>query len=341
MIKALITKAQSGLILDASEIAELFKITLFSEESALIQVAARKIAEQVCQGRAEVHAQIGLNIAPCPNNCKFCSFAACNGVFSEAVELSAPEVISRTQQFEQDGANAIFIMATADYAFSKFLDMSQQIKQALKSETILIANVGDFSLDQAKQLKDVGYTGIYHALRLGEGRDTQISPEKRLATINTAHQAGLSVGTCLEPVGPEHTVEELVEKTMVTRDIAPAYSGAARRIPIPNTDLAQKGICSEARMAHILAVVRLALPVSIPGNCTHEPSIIGAAAGACLLWAEAGSNPRDTQENTEEKRGMTVQECRRVLEEAEWKVLDGPSRFYTDLAPQNRKKVYT
>jgi hypothetical protein len=44
--------------------------------------------------------------------------------------------------------------------------------------------------------------------------------------------------------------------------------------------MAKLGIVSEAPMAHILAVVRLAMGVGVPGNCTHEPSIIGAAAGA-------------------------------------------------------------
>ena len=136
------------------------------------------------------------------------------------------------------------------------------------------------------------------------------------------------MGTCVEPVGSEHTIDELVEKTIITRDAKPVYSGSARRIPIPNTKIAGYGIVSEAKMAHILAVVRLALGYDIPGNCTHEPNVIGAAAGANLLWAETGANPRDTEKETEGQRGMTVQDCVRVLEEAEWKVLQGPSKFY-------------
>jgi len=82
------------------------------------------------------------------------------------------------------------------------------------------------------------------------------------------------------------------------------------------------------KMAHILAVVRLAVGANVPGNCTHEPSVIGAAAGATLLWAEVGSNPRDAHENTKGARGMTVEQCRTVLKEAEWQLLDGPSRMY-------------
>jgi biotin synthase len=136
------------------------------------------------------------------------------------------------------------------------------------------------------------------------------------------------LGTCVEPVGIEHTTAELVEKTTITREARPVYSGSARRIPIPNTKLAQYGIVSEARMAHILAVVRIALGYYIPGNCTHEPNVIGAAAGANLLWAEAGSNPRDIEKETEGRRGMSVQQCKKIFQEAEWAVLSGPSKFF-------------
>ena len=131
------------------------------------------------------------------------------------------------------------------------------------------------------------------------------------------------------PVGPEHTLEELVEKTLITREAESVYSGAARRILIPNTELFQYGWVSELRMTHILTVVRLVLGYSIPGNCTHEPTSLEAASGANLFWAEAGSNPRDTEKATEGKRGMTVADCQKIFLEAEWEVLKGPSRFYS------------
>ena len=177
-------------------------------------------------------------------------------------------------------------------------------------------------------MKEAGFCGIYHAVRMGEGRDTIIPPERRLDTMRYAREAGLVVGTCVEPIGNEHSTEELVEKTTITRDARPAYSGAMRRIPIPNTRMAEHGIVSEARMAHVVAVVRLALGYDIPGHCTHDPNVSGTAAGADLVWAETGSNPRDTEAETEGKRGMTVQDCRHVFEESEWQVLSGPSGLY-------------
>ena len=323
-----VSKSLDGGVLNGEEIAQLFRVPLFSRESAMIISSARHKSERASHGLAEVHAQVGLNVAPCPKNCMFCAFAAKNKVFVEPFDLPAQEVVNQARRFEEDGANAIFVMSTADYPFEKFIEMSQEIRGSLCAETILVANVGDFDRKQARRLKDCGFAGIYHAVRLGEGRDTRIPVQRRLETFRNAKEVGLSLGTCVEPVGSEHTIQELVEKTIITREANPVFSGSARRIPIPGTEMAKLGIVSEARMAHILAVVRLALSDDVGGNCTHEPSVIGAAAGANLLWAEAGSNPRDTETKTENQRGMTVQDCIRVLEEAEWKVLKGPSQFY-------------
>jgi biotin synthase len=148
-----------------------------------------------------------------------------------------------------------------------------------------------------------------------------------------AREAGLLIGTRLEPVVPEHGTEELVAKTLLTREARPVYSGAARRIPLPGTEMAKLGIVSKARMAHIVAVVRLVLPWTVPGNCTHELDVYGTVAGASLLWSEVGANPRDTAPETEGKHGMTTALCRDYFAEADWQVLDGPSRWLTANAP--------
>jgi len=329
MVKHIVKKSLSGGILNSEEIAVLFKTKLFSYDWSLIQSASRQMCEKTSNGFAEVHAQVGLDIAKCSRNCRFCSFAACNKVFKESIDLSAEEVARRSVEFENDGANAIYLMTTARYPFQKFIEVAQEVRKSLKKDTILVANIDDFSEKQAYQLKDTGFSGIYHALRMGEGVDTTIPPEKRLQTFKAAKAAGLAIGTCVEPVGPEHSIDELVEKTIITREIYPVFSGAMRRIPIPDTKMAKYGVISEAKMAHIVAVVRLATGFEVPGNCTHEPNVIGIAAGANVIWAESGSNPRDIESDTKGKRGMTVQQCRELFQEAEWKFLAGPSKLFT------------
>jgi biotin synthase len=188
--------------------------------------------------------------------------------------------------------------------------------------------VGDQTLENAVKLKEAGYQGVYHALRLREGTDTNIDPGQRKKSIRHFQEAGLSVGTCVEPVGPEHSSGEIADMILFTASFLPAFSGAARRITIPGSPLESYGMISEMRMAQIVAVTRLGMPHAVKGNCTHEPCSLGAIAGANLFWAEMGANPRDVKENTEDGRGGTVAHCRKLFEESDWKVLTGPSMFY-------------
>jgi biotin synthase len=165
---------------------------------------------------------------------------------------------------------------------------------------------------------------------MGEGRDTTIRPETRLKTIQAVREAGLLVGTCVEPVGPEHTPEEIAEKILIGRQIQPCYSGAARRITVPGSPLEKYGMITEYRMAFLVAVVRLAMGRELIGNCTHEPNLLGAAAGANLFWAEAGANPRDTETETSKGRGWSVSPCIRLFLEADYDVVKGPSVIYSE-----------
>jgi len=277
---------------------------------------------------AEVHAQLALNLAPCKGDCMFCSFADANGVFTSETRLTPLQAVAYAKQFETDGANAVYVMTTAQYPFGEFIEISQEIRKNLKAQTFMIANVGDQTLKNARMIKDAGYTGVYHALRLREGVDSKISPTKRIKSIHNFFDAGLKVGTCVEPVGPEHTNEELAELILFTASINPSFSGAARRIPIPGTAMEKRGYISELRMAQIVAVTRLGIQRTVAGNCTHEPCTLGAIAGANLFWAEAGGNPRDIMEKTEEGRGETVSSCRKIFNESGWEVYNGPSRYF-------------
>lgn len=329
LVERAIGEALSGRPLsDPEQIEILLEMPLFSVESALLQAAARQLSEQASKGRAEVHAQVALNVGPCPRECQFCSFAASHNLFKVAKETALDYVIEQALAFERQGANAIYLMATGGYSFGRFVERAKEVRMRLDARTVLIANTADFGEAQAVRLRDAGFAGVYHAVRLGEGEVTSIPVSRRLATLRAARRAGLLIGTCLEPIGSEHTTAELVEKLLMTRDARPVYSGAARRISVPNTELARHSMVSEAQMAHILAVTRLVLPLEVRGNCTHEPSVVGAAAGANLFWAEAGANPRDTLERTEEGRGLTVDRCRELFAEADWACLEGPSVFF-------------
>jgi C_GCAxxG_C_C family probable redox protein len=52
------------------------------------------------------------------------------------------------------------------------------------------------------------------------------------------------------------------------------------------------------------------------GVGVHEPNILSLTSGATSLCAETGANPRDTAEDTSRNRGLSVEDCRQMLHEA-------------------------
>ena len=311
------------------EIVSMLELDPKSRETALLIGESTRISRKLSGNNAEVHGQFALNLAHCPCNCEFCAFSSEYGIFKEKKELTIDECIAYAKGFDDTPENAsVFIMTTGNYDFGKMIETAKEIKKHLRPDTYMIANVGDMSLDRAKKMKDAGFHGTYHAIRMGEGEKTGLPVKQRLESIRNFQEAGLIVGTCVEPVGPEHTNDEIAEKILLAASFDPAFSGAMRRITIPGSKLEQYGMISELRLAQIVAVTRIATPFTVVGNCTHEPNVLGAVAGANLLWAEVGGNPRDTTDKTEEGRGLSVGDCANMLKEAEWDVTTAPSPFY-------------
>jgi biotin synthase len=325
-IARIVNKALDNSLLSEAETAELLRVEDYSDEAFAIRMAGRRYAQSFMGGKAEIHGQTGINSGPCPMECQFCSFAASNGAFTENVKLPLEQVVENVEKLVADGCNAIYLMTTVQYPFEEYLEVGAAAMKAIAGKAPLIANVGDFNEEQARALKDVGFAGVYHVIRMGEGEFTRIPVKRRLATMEAAHSAGLVLGSCVEPIGPEHTVEEIAEKTILTRETSAIFSGAMRRTPIAGSPLAKHGIVSYARMATIVAAVALATGPAVIGNCTHEPNQLAAYNGANLLWAEVGSNPRDTEAST--VRGWTAERCRELLGECDWDVLDGPSQMF-------------
>ena len=120
----LLTKARAGDVLSSEELAYLLSHEPDSAEAYMVMAEATRISKELSGGKAEVHAQFAINLAPCSCDCLFCSFAKINGVFTEATELTPEQAVTYARQFESDGANAVFMMSTAKYPFGQFMEMS-------------------------------------------------------------------------------------------------------------------------------------------------------------------------------------------------------------------------
>jgi biotin synthase len=278
-----VNKVYDGEYPNPAEIGLLLNVEPHSLDPGFIISSADNLNHLASDNQAEVHAQIGINCAPCPRNCSFCAFAAKNKVFEDSIEISIEDAVLMARNAEAEGANALFIMATGDYPFKKFIEISKEIRSKILPETFKSANISDFNYNKGKELKEIGYTGIYHAVRMGEGKVTNITPETRLKTVRSARESGLLIGTCVEPIGPEHDVNEIVEKIIIGREMEPCYSGAMRRINIPGSEMEKYGMLTEYQTAFIVAVVRLSMGRNAIANYTHEPNIMRAAAGTNLF----------------------------------------------------------
>lgn len=333
-IKHIVQKALAGELPDRQEMAALFEAAPFTQESSYIQFAARQLSAELSNNRAEIHSHVGVNLGLCAHNCRWCSFAAVNKVFPKASTLSLEEIVKRCQKFEHDGVNAICLVTTGMFPHKRLVETIVEVRRHLAGDTILIANADDFTLKEAQAFKEAGLNGVYHAVRFREGIESSISVEKRFATMRAAHEAGLTLGTCVEPIGPEHSTAELVEATLIARECGAVFSGTMRRIAIPGTEIGDRGMLNEARLAHYNAVIRLSTQQDVLGMCWHEPSSIGPLAGANVMWAETGSSPRDIHEDCEFTRGRSVADLRKMYWEAGWEVLEGPSRIWNSRLKQ-------
>lgn len=299
------------------------EVNPLSHEMYTLMAAANQLTRESSGNRGEIHAQIGVNIASCSNNCGFCSFAAQAGLFKERLEMSPREVVESAKRFAAEGANVIYLMTTGNYDFDSFLRVAEIVRDSIPAEIPLVANIDDFGLSEAQQLAKVGFQGAYHVVRMGEGRDTRILPERRLTTMRAILEAGLRLAYCVEPIGPEHTIEEIVDKIFIGKEYGAWFSGAMRRIPVAGTPLGNRGTISELELAKIVAVARLVMQDSVSAHCTHEPNLPSLLTGANLLWAESGSNPRDLKEETTEGRGLTAAQCGQLLREVGYEVRGG------------------
>ena len=321
----LVEKGMEGKGLTDDEMCALYATDPRSRVAAYIRWGANEMAHASGDGLAEIHGQIGLNASPCPKNCKYCSFAACNNARKERIELPVEEVLECAKIYVEQGINAMVLMATASYSFKKFCEMAAAVREVIPADLPLLANCEDLTLEKAQMLKAAGINGCYHAVRMREGIDTTIPEADRLATFENIHKAGLSLQTCVEPVGPEHTPEELTYYSRICLSSGANSAGVGRRVAVPGTLTYDRGMISDLQNARNVAVYRLAAGFSPKLQCAMATSL-SAAAGANLSWAEVGTNPRDGENRTQlGGRGTNVELNRKFFEAGGWEIKVGPS----------------
>lgn len=308
-----------GIAPTKEEYVELLSFPPTSIEASLTRAVADNITRQRFGNQAVILGQIGIEINACPARCKFCSFGKGHTDF-EASTMSFDDILAAARNFTASGdLHALFLMTMHIFDFERLIDVVRRIRAEKPAKpTQIVVNIGDFDRTQAERLKEVGVNGAYHVCRLREGSDTSLDPERRKRTIRTVKEAGLDWYYCCEPVGPEHTPEELAEQLFLGIEYGCAQHAAMRRVYLPSSPLAPHGQITELRSGQVTAVVALA-SMACPDTrmiAVHEPNLIGLTSGANAIYAETGANPRDTEENTTGYRGRDIRACKVMLYEA-------------------------
>ncbi len=306
-------KIEAQAELTKEEVVKLLSVGTTSAEYYRLLYLARKYSEETFGNKGYIFAQIGINAEPCTVNCDFCSMAAGHYVLPNHWQKSTEEVIEGIEQLVADRANDIFLMTTADYPVEKFIEIGKAVRPYIPSEIRLVANIGDFDLPTARRLKEAGFTGAYHIVRMREGIATGAPVEQRVRTLNAICAAGLELYYCVEPIGPEHSYEEIATEIFRAKDYCVEAMAAMRRTPVEGTPLCRYDAISIPELCKIAAVALLVVRPTRSMN-VHEVTEMSLLAGINQLYAEAGANPRDTEDNTENNRGFNTNSLRRLLE---------------------------
>lgn len=303
------------------EIVQMLETDFCSEDFYKLMSKANTMSRKAYGKKGYIFAQIGLNAAPCSGGCQFCSLGCDNFRFDSAFEMSEEEFIAVLEKMNFEKIAALFLMTTADYQQEKYLKFCKIAREIIPKEVILVANTGDFDFAYGEKLKGCGVGAVYHVVRLGEGKSTKLSPEIRKESLNSAKKAGLEIYYCVEPIGAEHSYEEIAEEILRAVSYDVEVMAVMARVPVQGTAFEAVPEISEPEITKIAAVTRIVCDPRKSMN-VHEPKRMPLLAGVNQLYAEIGINPRDTEKDTAKNRGISVFEAEEMLSDAGYRIAE-------------------
>ena len=225
-------------------------------------------------------------------------------------EVPLDRIVSYARLFDEEGVHLISLMATAGLPFSRYLEMVAAVRAVVSADMPIMANAADMTLEQALALKGAGAQAVYHAIRLGEGELTDISPARRRETNAAARKAGLALMTGVEPLWDGASHEEIASRMEEVATLSPFCTGACSLIAAKGTEMENCIPATRALVRYVGAITRLVVGEGVP---------VGGAGG--IAWVDAGCDPRARKLGLEpEWLRREVARARGLLEADEWHV---------------------
>ena len=262
------------------------------DKAQLVRRRARALALEVTEGTGRVWSAVGLDSRPCSMNCAFCSFGEQWGLVREEHIWTNEEVVCTARLAVAGGASWVTLRTTEFYSLDRLCALAARVRAEVAGDYALVVNTGELDAQAARQLLEAGVTGVYHSLRLGEGTSTRFDPKVRLATMTCVRDAGLQLYTMVEPLGPEHTNEEIADRLLVAHACRASLSGVMARINVAGTPLGGTKQVGEARLCLVTAVSRICAGRRVRDICAVPPTRAALESGANTVTIEIGAIPR-------------------------------------------------
>lgn len=332
MIDRATDEALRGAVQPKEVIVRMLELDPESEEVAYLRECASRVAHFASDNKCGVSGAIGMDMCSCDMNCKFCSFGTEWGLVTEEVKYTKEEIIEMARAYVEAGITTLTLRSTEFYDVRVLSEWLADIREEVPGDYLINLNVGELTPAMAEAAYQAGATSAYHVCRMREGTDTPFDPKLRERTIRAIAQSPLRWGTCVEPIGIEHTNAEIADKVLYNMSLRPYSMGVMFRVNVPGTPFEGMKPVSKPRMLQILAAVRIAVGSRIRCMACHPALPEALYSGANGYTVERGANPRDTEFNACEWRGFTVEDAVALIREAGFEpgVVDHDPRFRAD-----------
>lgn len=303
-----------------------------SEEVMYLRQCANKIAHITSKNRCGISGAIGVDLCSCDMNCKFCSFGTEWGLVKDEIIYTKEEVIEMARAYIEAGVTTLTLRSTEFYDLKVLTEWLQDIREQVPGDYMINLNVGELTPAMAEAAYQAGATSAYHVIRMREGIDTPFDVKLREQTIRAIVDSPLRWGTCIEPIGVEHTNEELADKILYNMALHPYGMGVMFRVNVPGTPFEGMADVPKERRLQILATVRIAVGGTIRCVSCHPAMPEALYSGGCGFTVERGANPRDTEFNEDVWKGFTVEQACEEIRKAGFEptVINPDPRFRKD-----------
>lgn len=240
------------------EAEECIYLLTFREKSPVANLCislADRLMHAQSANTGRVAADITVSTGPCPGNCGFCRWneARC----PEAFDYMPDDELAKLCEYAgaYSDVTEIRLGAIESTPVEDLAHFVEVASESSRKGTLISIDFGDLDRKSCDILRKAGASDAYHSCRLGEGKDTDIKPQKRRETIDGLIAAGFRTTVGTEPIGPEHSPKEIVDNFFEYLETDAKHAEIRGRETVPGSRM--DSTISPARLAQIKAVLTL------------------------------------------------------------------------------------